>query len=73
MAQRYDVAIVGFGPSGAVAAALLGQAGHRVFVCDRTAEVYPLPRAIALDHEIMRLFQRLGIAQQIEPFTEPFT
>ena len=73
MAPPYDVAIVGFGPSGAVAAALLGQAGHRVFVCDRTAEVYPLPRAIALDHEIMRLFQRLGIAQQIEPFTEPFT
>ncbi len=69
----YDVAVVGFGPSGAVAAALLGQAGFKVWVGDRTAEVYALPRAISLDHEIMRLFQQLGIAHQIEPHTEPFT
>jgi 3-(3-hydroxy-phenyl)propionate hydroxylase len=69
----FDVAIVGFGPSGAVAAALLGQAGHRVFVCDRSTEVYAKPRAIALDHEIMRVFQQLGVASAIEPFTEPFT
>ena len=69
----FDVAIVGFGPSGAVAAALLGQAGHRVFVCDRSTEVYAKPRAIALDHEIMRVFQQLGLAAAIEPHTEPFT
>jgi 3-(3-hydroxy-phenyl)propionate hydroxylase len=69
----FDVAIVGFGPTGAVAAALLGQAGHRVWVCDRSREVYPKPRAIALDHEIMRVFQQLGLAAVIEPHTEPFT
>lgn len=69
----FDVAIVGFGPSGAVAAALLGQAGHRVYVCDRSMEVYPKPRAIALDHEIMRVFQQLGVADAIAPHTEPFT
>jgi 3-(3-hydroxy-phenyl)propionate hydroxylase len=69
----FDVAIVGFGPSGAVAAALLGQAGHRVYVCDRSTEVYAKPRAIALDHEIMRVFQQLGLAAAIEPHTEPFT
>ena len=51
----FDVAIVGFGPSGAVAAALLGQAGHRVYVCDRSTEVYAKPRAIALDHHFERL------------------
>ncbi len=69
----YDVAIVGFGPSGAVAAALLGQAGLRTLVIDRTDEVYPKPRAIALDHEIMRVFQNLGLADAIAPFCEPFT
>ncbi|HSW21389.1 MAG TPA: FAD-dependent monooxygenase, partial [Burkholderiaceae bacterium] len=69
----FDVAIVGFGPSGAVAAALLGQAGHRVWVCDRSTEVYSKPRAIALDHEIMRVFQQLGLAAAIERHTEPFT
>ena len=70
---EYDVAIVGFGPSGAVAAALLGQAGLRTLVIDRAREVYPKPRAIALDHEIMRVFQNLGLADAITPFCEPFT
>jgi 3-(3-hydroxy-phenyl)propionate hydroxylase len=36
-------------------------------------EVYPKPRAIALDHEIMRVFQNLGLADAIAPFCEPFT
>ena len=69
----FDVLIVGFGPSGAVAAALLGQAGVRTLVVDRTEEVYPKPRAIALDHEIMRVFQNLGLQEAIAPFCEPFT
>lgn len=69
----FDVAIVGFGPTGAVAAGLLGLQGIRTFVCDESTEVYDKPRAIALDHEIMRVFQQLGIVQALEPFTEPFT
>lgn len=72
MTELYDVAIVGFGPTGAVAAGLLGQAGRRVFVCDRTRSVYDKPRAIALDHEILRIFQQLGIAERIEPWLAPF-
>ena len=28
--------------------------------------VYAKPRAIALDHEIMRVFQQLGVAAAIE-------
>ena len=66
-ADIHDVAIVGFGPSGAVAAALLGQAGLRVCVLDRQHEVYDKPRAIALDHEILRVFQQLGIVEQVDP------
>ena len=69
----YDVAIVGYGPAGAVAAALLGQAGLKVFVCDRLPGVYEIPRAIALDHEVLRLFQQLGLIDAVLPFTEPFT
>lgn len=69
----YDVAIVGFGPSGAVAAGLLGMQGLRVFVCDKALEIYSLPRAFALDHEIMRVFQQLGVAEQVLVHTEPFT
>lgn len=69
----FDVAIVGYGPAGAVAAALLGQAGLKVHVGDRLRGVYDIPRAIALDHEVMRVFQQLGIAEAVERHTEPFT
>ena len=69
----YDVAIVGFGPTGAIAAGLLGQKGIRTFVCDRLNEVYDKPRAIALDHEILRVFQQMGVAEKVQSFMEPFT
>ena len=69
----YDVAIVGFGPSGAVAAGLLGAQGIRTYVCDKLHDVYDKPRAIALDHEMTRLFQQMGVAKKIKPYTEPFT
>jgi 3-(3-hydroxy-phenyl)propionate hydroxylase len=69
----YDVAIAGYGPAGAVAAALLGQQGIKVYVCERLRDVYEIPRAIALDHEIMRVFQQIGLVEAIEPFCEPFT
>jgi len=71
--MNYDVAIVGYGPSGAVAAGLLGQAGLSVYACDKLPGVYEIPRAIALDHEIMRVFQQLGVVDEVLPFTEPFT
>jgi 2-polyprenyl-6-methoxyphenol hydroxylase-like FAD-dependent oxidoreductase len=57
-----DVAIVGYGPVGQTLAALLGRAGHRVLVFERFQEIYRLPRAVHLDHEIMRLLQSLGLA-----------
>ena len=58
-----DVAIVGYGPVGQALAALLGRAGHRVVVFERFEEIYRMPRAVHLDHEIMRLLQSLGLAE----------
>ena len=60
-----DVAIVGYGPVGQALAALLGRASHRVAVFERYQEIYRLPRAVHLDHEIMRLLQRLGVADAL--------
>jgi 2-polyprenyl-6-methoxyphenol hydroxylase-like FAD-dependent oxidoreductase len=59
----FDVAIVGYGPVGQTLAALLGRAGHRVAVFERFGEVYRLPRAVHIDHEIMRLLQSLGLSE----------
>lgn len=60
-----DVVIVGFGPVGQALAALLGRAGHRVVAVERHDEIYRLPRAVHLDHEIMRLLQGLGVVDEL--------
>ncbi|HRD27952.1 MAG TPA: bifunctional 3-(3-hydroxy-phenyl)propionate/3-hydroxycinnamic acid hydroxylase, partial [Caulobacter sp.] len=61
-----DVLIVGLGPVGAALAALLARYGVTTIAVERDTEVYPLPRAAHFDHEIMRLFQQLGISGEIE-------
>jgi 3-(3-hydroxy-phenyl)propionate hydroxylase len=71
-ANDYQVVVVGFGPSGAVAASLLGQRGIRSLVIDRQRAVYDKPRAIAIDHEIMRLLDNLGVADEVLPHVAPF-
>lgn len=63
----YEVAIVGCGPVGAIAANLFGHAGLRTLVIEREAEPYPLPRAVHIDHEMMRIFQSAGLADAVRP------
>ena len=71
--SAYDVAIAGCGPAGATAACLLGAHGLRILIVDRATAIYDKPRAFALDHEIMRVFQNIGLADAIEPHLAPFT
>ena len=68
----YQVVVVGFGPTGAVATSLLGKRGIRTLAIDRLRAVYDKPRAIAMDHEILRLLDNLGIADRILPHVAPF-
>jgi 3-(3-hydroxy-phenyl)propionate hydroxylase len=63
----HDVAIVGLGPTGATLANLLAQRGLDVLVIEREAEIHRLPRAIHFDGECMRVFQAIGIAEQLLP------
>src|SRR5512137_2738270 len=72
MADHHGIAVIGFGPCGAVAAGLLGGLGFDVLAIDRAREVYDKPRAIAIDHEILRLFDGMGVADSVLPFTAPF-
>lgn len=67
MSDLYDVAIVGCGPVGALAANLLGKAGLRIMVVEREIASYPLPRAVHLDHEMMRLFADAGLLAAVTP------
>ncbi|HQS95792.1 MAG: monooxygenase [Novosphingobium sp. 17-62-19] len=62
-----DVAIIGCGPVGAMAANLLGKQGLSVIVLEKETEHYPLPRAVHLDHEMMRLFQSAGVIDRVLP------
>jgi 3-(3-hydroxy-phenyl)propionate hydroxylase len=68
----YDVVVIGFGPAGAVATGMLGQAGLRTLAVDRSTTVYEKPRAIAIDHEILRVLQNMGVAEQVLPHVAPF-
>jgi 3-(3-hydroxy-phenyl)propionate hydroxylase len=72
--QRSDfqVVVVGHGPSGAIATSLLGDRSIRTLAIDRQLEVYDKPRAIAIDHEILRLLDNLGAAERVLPYIAPF-
>lgn len=67
--DEFDIAIVGLGPVGALAANLCGQAGLRTLVVERGHAPYLLPRAIHMDAEAMRIFQSAGLADEIAPLT----
>lgn len=61
----FDVAIIGFGPTGATLANLLAQRGVSVVVLERESNLYHLPRAVHFDGETMRIFQTVGIAEAL--------
>jgi 3-(3-hydroxy-phenyl)propionate hydroxylase len=69
--RRYDVAIVGYGPVGAFAALLLAEAGLRVAILERSTAPVVLPRAVGLDGETLRAFQRIGLAERVEAILQP--
>ncbi len=65
----YDVAICGYGPTGMLAAILLGRAGHRVAVIERYRTLYNLPRVGIVHDDVLRMFQQIGISDRIAPAT----
>jgi 3-(3-hydroxy-phenyl)propionate hydroxylase len=71
--MRYDAVIVGYGPVGATLALLLSHGGLRVAIVEKQPTMFDKPRAITLDHEVMRTFQACGVANEIAPITAPHT
>ncbi|GAS88325.1 bifunctional 3-(3-hydroxy-phenyl)propionate/3-hydroxycinnamic acid hydroxylase [Mycolicibacterium brisbanense] len=62
----YDVAVIGYGPTGATAANLLGRLGLKVVVIERDPDVYNRARAISTDEEVMRVWQSVGLAARLQ-------
>jgi 3-(3-hydroxy-phenyl)propionate hydroxylase len=67
----FDVAIVGLGPVGALTGLLLAEEGLRVVILERSREPVELPRAVGLDGESMRTFQRIGLADAVKGIVQP--
>ena len=70
IADRYDVVVVGGGPAGATAAALLAEAGRSVLVLERS----PVPRfhvGESLIPETYWSLQRLGLLEQLRASAFP--
>lgn len=63
--KAFDVAIIGFGPSGATLAHLLGSCGLDVLVLEREGAPHQLPRAVHFDDEVMRVFQTIGLGPAV--------
>ncbi|MFC7447859.1 bifunctional 3-(3-hydroxy-phenyl)propionate/3-hydroxycinnamic acid hydroxylase [Rhodococcus daqingensis] len=61
----YDVAVIGYGPTGATAANLLGAMGLKVLVVERDSDIYSRARAISTDEEVLRIWQRVGLADRL--------
>ena len=60
----FDVAVVGYGPTGLIAASALGRLGHRVVVIERWPRPYGLPRITHVDDETARIVQACGDVDQ---------
>jgi 2-polyprenyl-6-methoxyphenol hydroxylase-like FAD-dependent oxidoreductase len=67
-----DVLVVGAGPVGQVTALLLAQQGLQVMVLERWEKPYPLPRSVALAHDVLRVLHALGLAARLDGLLEPW-
>ena len=65
----YDVAIVGAGPAGIVAANLCGQYGLSAIAFDREPDVYDLPRAAGMHDDVQRILSNAGLLDAVLPGT----
>jgi 3-(3-hydroxy-phenyl)propionate hydroxylase len=65
--QAVDVAVVGFGPVGQLAANRLGGLGLRVACLERSPEPHGTPRAAVIDDGCQRILQRAGLTTPLEP------
>ena len=62
-----DLLVVGLGPVGDALAALASKQGLSVMAIDSAPALFALPRAAVFDHEVMRIFQMIDVAELAAP------
>lgn len=65
------VAIIGAGPTGMAAAALLARHGVRSILFEREAEVMSIPRAVHLDEEVLRVLHLCCLGPEVDAEIRP--
>jgi len=73
MSQQFDadVAVIGYGPTGLIAALTLAKEGASVVVFERHESIYPRARAVTVNDWTMRIFQNLGVDERVLKVIEP--
>lgn len=66
-----DVIVIGGGPVGTTALAMLGRAGLSAIGFERDEQMWPTARAVHFDGETFRTLQSLGVAAKFQEVTIP--
>ncbi|ROO87407.1 3-(3-hydroxy-phenyl)propionate hydroxylase [Actinocorallia herbida] len=73
MTEHFDaeIAIIGYGPSGVVAANALGAHGVSAIAFERDRDIHPRARAVTVNDWTMRIFQALGMDEILKKDMDP--
>ncbi len=61
MEAKYDAIVIGLGPVGSFMALKLEKYGLKVLAIDKEKDIYPLPRAVSISDQGMRMHQSLDL------------
>ncbi|MEM9047487.1 MAG: bifunctional 3-(3-hydroxy-phenyl)propionate/3-hydroxycinnamic acid hydroxylase [Pseudomonadota bacterium] len=67
-----EIVIIGCGPVGALAAAMLGKLGRSAVVLEKSTQPNAETRAIHMDHETVRILHSVCERAAVAPFLTPF-
>jgi 3-(3-hydroxy-phenyl)propionate hydroxylase len=70
MNTRYDVAVIGTGPSGLTIANILGKLGIKTLVLEKNPTLSQHPKALNIDDEFFRLLHALGVGDAVRAHTK---
>jgi 3-(3-hydroxy-phenyl)propionate hydroxylase len=69
--RDYEVVVIGGGPVGALALAMLGSAGISALGIERDGALWPQARAVHFDGETLRTFQAIGLGEHVFALCKP--